>query len=181
VSSICPPSARSIRTARSAIVDTEGPGGKEARVFDSTAVLLYLADKTGKFLGAPEDRPNLLSWLLFIASGLGPLLAQFAAPEGLGYAVNRYCREAERHYQVLNDHLAGREFIVRSGYTIADLTVPDRDSRGLVTWCSRHGNSATFATLSRGPNVRSEPPDVRERLSSIQGFKSVYTPVARSS
>jgi GST-like protein len=59
-----------------AIVDTEGPGGKEARVFDSTAILLYLAEKTGKFLGAPEDRPELLSWLLFIASGLGPFSGQ---------------------------------------------------------------------------------------------------------
>ncbi len=51
-----------------AIVDTEGPGGREARVFDSSAILLYLGDKTGKFIGAPEDRPELLSWLLFIAS-----------------------------------------------------------------------------------------------------------------
>ena len=53
-----------------AIVDTEGPGGKETRVFDSTAILLYLAEKTGKFLGKAEDRPELLSWLLFIGSGL---------------------------------------------------------------------------------------------------------------
>lgn len=109
-----------------AIVDTEGPGGKEVRVFDSTAILLYLAEKTGKFLGAPEDRPELLSWLLFIASGLGPFSGQavhfqFAAPEGLEYAVNRYRREAERHYQVLNDHLAGRTFIVGDTYTIADI------------------------------------------------------------
>src|SRR3569623_3576441 len=48
-----------------AIVDTDGPGGKEARVFDSTAILLNLADKTGRFLGRPEDRPELLSWLFF--------------------------------------------------------------------------------------------------------------------
>ncbi len=69
-----------------AIVDTDGPGGKEARVFDSTAILIYLADKTGKFLGTPADRPELLSWLLFIASGLGPFSGQavhfqFAAPK----------------------------------------------------------------------------------------------------
>jgi len=120
-----------------AIVDTEGPDGKEARVFDSTAILLYLAEKTGKFLGAPADRPELLSWLLFIASGLGPFSGQavhfqFAAPEGLAYAVNRYRREAERHYQVLNDHLAGREFIVGDSYTIADMSAwgwLDRASR----------------------------------------------------
>jgi GST-like protein len=110
-----------------AIVDTDGPGGKEARVFDSSAILLYLADKTGKFLGKPEDRPELVSWLFFIASGLGPFSGQavhfqFAAPEGLEYARNRYRREAERHYQVLEDHLAGRNFIVGDGYTIADMS-----------------------------------------------------------
>ena len=120
-----------------AIVDTDGPGGKEARVFDSTAILIYLAEKTGKFLGKPEDRPELLSWLLFIASGLGPFSGQavhfqFAAPDGLAYAVNRYRREAERHYQVLNDHLAGRDFIVGGTYTIADMSAwgwLDRASR----------------------------------------------------
>ena len=120
-----------------AIVDTDGPGGREARVFDSTAILLYLGEKSGQFLGAPGDRPELLSWLLFIASGLGPFSGQsvhfqHVAPEGLDYAVNRYRREAERHYQVLNDHLAGREFVVGSSYTIADMSVwgwLDRASR----------------------------------------------------
>ncbi|HEY2532491.1 MAG TPA: glutathione binding-like protein [Xanthobacteraceae bacterium] len=110
-----------------AIVDTEGPGGRDVRVFDSTAILIYLAEKTGKFLGTPDDRPELLSWLLFLASGLGPFSGQavhfqFAAPEGLAYAVNRYRREAERHYQVLNDHLEGRTYIVGETYTIADIS-----------------------------------------------------------
>jgi GSH-dependent disulfide-bond oxidoreductase len=120
-----------------AIIDTDAPGGREARVFDSTAILIYLADKTGKFQGAPEDRPELLSWLLFIASGLGPFSGQavhfqYAAPDGLAYAVNRYRREAERHYQVLNDHLAGRDYIVGGTYTIADMSAwgwIDRASR----------------------------------------------------
>ena len=120
-----------------AIVDTEGPGGKEARVFDSTAILIYLAEKAERFLGRPEDRPELLSWLLFIASGLGPFSGQavhfqFAAPEGLDYARNRYRREAERHYQVLEDHMSGREFIVGEIYTIADISAwgwLDRASR----------------------------------------------------
>ncbi|HEX6958418.1 MAG TPA: glutathione S-transferase C-terminal domain-containing protein [Ferrovibrio sp.] len=110
-----------------AIVDTEGPGGKPARVFDSTAILIYLAEKTGKLLGAPAERPELLSWLMFIGTGLGPFSGQavhfqHAAPDGLDYAVNRYRREAERHYQVLNDHLAGRDYIVGNSYTIADIS-----------------------------------------------------------
>lgn len=120
-----------------AIIDTEGPGGRETRVFDSTAILLYLAEKTGQFLGAPDDRPELLSWLLFLASGLGPFSGQavhfqFSAPEGLDYAVNRYRREAERHYQVLDDHLEGRTHIVGNTYTIADMSAwgwLDRASR----------------------------------------------------
>src|ERR1700752_4441978 len=78
-----------------AIIDTDGPGGREARVFDSSAILLYLAEKTGKFGGSPEDRPELLSGLFFIASGLGPFsgqagLFQLAAPAGLDSAANRY-------------------------------------------------------------------------------------------
>jgi GST-like protein len=110
-----------------AIVDTDGPGGAEVRVFDSTAILLYLGDKTGKLMGTPADYGELLSWLFFIASGLGPFSGQAvhfqrAAPEKLPYAVNRYRREAERHYTVLDQHLEGRDFIVGGGYTIADIS-----------------------------------------------------------
>jgi GST-like protein len=109
-----------------AIVDTDGVGGN-VRVFDSTAILLYLGDKTGQFVGAPADRGELLSWLFFIASGLGPFSGQAvhfqrAAPEKLPYAINRYLREAQRHYQVLNDHLNGRAWIVGDSYSIADMS-----------------------------------------------------------
>jgi GST-like protein len=109
-----------------AIVDTDGPGGKEARVFDSNAILLYLGDKTGRFIGSPADRPELLSWLFFVATGIGPYSGQavhfqHAVPEQLPYAINRYRREVERHYQVLNDHLAGRDYIVGTDYSIVDI------------------------------------------------------------
>ena len=122
-----------------AIVDTEGPGGAEARVFDSSAILLYLGDKTGRFIGSPADRPELLSWLFFIATGLGPFSGQavhfqHAAPEKIPYAVNRYRREVERHYRILNEHLAGRDYIVGVAYSIADISAwgwLDRASRVL--------------------------------------------------
>lgn len=118
------------------IIDTKGPAGKETRVFDSTAILIYLAEKTGRFLGVPENRPELLSWLLFIASGLGPFSGQaiyfhYAVPyfqstkpdaPAFAFTVNRYGREAERHYQVLDDHLSGRNYIVGDSYTIADIS-----------------------------------------------------------
>lgn len=110
-----------------AIVDTDGPGHAEVRVFDSTAILLYLSEKTGQLMGSPADRGELLSWLLYIATGLGPFSGQAvhfqrAAPEKLPYAINRYRREAERHYAVLDKHLEGRNFIVGSDYTIADIS-----------------------------------------------------------
>jgi GST-like protein len=109
-----------------AIVDTDGVGG-EVRVFDSTAILLYLGEKTEEFIGTRADRGELLSWLLFIASGLGPYSGQSvhfqrAAPEKLPYAINRYLREAQRHYQVLDDHLNGRDWIVGNSYSIADMS-----------------------------------------------------------
>ena len=107
-----------------AIVDSDG--GAETRVFDSNAILLYLGDKTGKFIGTPADRGELLSWLMFVASGVGPYSGQAvhfqrAAPEPIPYALNRYRREAERHYEVLDQHLRGREFIVGKAYTIVDM------------------------------------------------------------
>src|SRR6202008_2342935 len=94
-------------------------------VYDPTAILLYLAEKTGQLMGSPTDRGELLSWLFYIATGLGPFSGQAvhfqrAAPEKLPYAINRYRREAERHYAVLDKHLEGRSFIVGNGYNIAD-------------------------------------------------------------
>ena len=78
-------------------------------------------------MGSTADRGELLSWLFFIATGLGPFSGQAvhfqrAAPEKLSYAINRYRREAERHYAVLDRHLEGRNFIVGSGYTIVDIS-----------------------------------------------------------
>ena len=110
-----------------AIVDEDGIGGHAITVFDSSAILLYLGEKTGKLMGRPADRGDLLSWLFFIATGLGPFSGQAvhfqrAAPEKLPYAINRYRREAERHYTVLDKHLEGRSYIVGSEYTIVDIS-----------------------------------------------------------
>ena len=106
-----------------AIVDTD----TGSRVFDSTAILIYLGEKTGKLMGSAADRGELLSWLMFIGTGIGPYSGQAvhfqrAAPEQIPYAINRYRRETERHYEVLDKHLAGRPFIVGDGLTIADVS-----------------------------------------------------------
>lgn len=95
-------------------------------VFDSTAILLYLAEKSGQFLGNAEDRGEILSWLMFIATGVGPYSGQAvhfqrAAPENIPYAINRYRKEAIRHYQVLNDKLVDQTYIVGDSYTLVDI------------------------------------------------------------
>jgi len=97
-------------------------------VFDSNAILLYLAEKTGKFLPAntPANRAATLSWLMFIATGLGPYSGQAvhfktAAPKDLDYALNRYLFEANRHYKILDDHLAKSKYMVGDSYSIVDM------------------------------------------------------------
>ncbi|MDO6563118.1 glutathione S-transferase N-terminal domain-containing protein [Amphritea sp. 1_MG-2023] len=97
------------------------------RVFDSTAILMYLSEKTGLLAGNADDRAEMLSWLMFIATGLGPFSGQSVhfrhkAPEQVPYAINRYLREAERHYEVLEAHMEGREYIVGDDYSIADIS-----------------------------------------------------------
>lgn len=97
------------------------------RVFDSTAILMYLSEKTGKLAGKPENRGEMLSWLMFLATGLGPFSGQSVhfrhkAPEKIPYAINRYLREAERHYDVLETHMEGREYLVGDEYSIADIS-----------------------------------------------------------
>ncbi|MBL4721505.1 MAG: glutathione S-transferase N-terminal domain-containing protein [Alphaproteobacteria bacterium] len=100
----------------------------DATIFDSNAILLYLAEKTGKFLPGddPANRGQLLSWLMFIASGIGPYSGQSVhfqryAPQNMPYAVNRYRFEANRHYAILNDKLADSPYILGDDYTIVDM------------------------------------------------------------
>ncbi len=102
----------------------------DATVFDSNAILLYLAEKTGKFLPehTPKLRGELLSWLMFVATGIGPYSGQAVhfkhfAPEPKDYAVTRYMYEAERHYGILDAHLGKQHFMVGDSYTIVDMAV----------------------------------------------------------
>lgn len=99
-------------------------------VFDSNAILLYLADKTGRFLpdGGPAARGPMLSWLMFVASGIGPYSGQAVhfrqyAPEPNPYALNRYDFEAERHWKILDGQLSRDRYMLGSTYTIVDMAV----------------------------------------------------------
>jgi GST-like protein len=102
----------------------------DVRVFDSNAILLYLAEKTGKFIPAntPAARGELLSWLMFVATGVGPFSGQAVhfrhhATEKVAYAHNRYQYEANRHYGILNDRLSQSRYMVGGLYTIVDMDV----------------------------------------------------------
>ena len=169
-----------------AIIDTEGPGGKEARVFDSSAILLYLGDKTGRFVGTPVDRPELLSWLFFLATGLGPFSGQavhfqHAAPDKIPYAINRYRREVERHYRVLNDHLAGRDYIVGGGYSIVDMSAWGWLDRAPRVLAGDADPLAAFPNLRRWFNaMQSRPAVARARtVGTGHNFKKEMDDAAR--
>lgn len=103
----------------------------DATVFDSSAILLYLAEKTGKFLPAGKTdkvRGELLSWMFFISSGVGPYSGQSVhfrnfAPEKIEYAINRYMYEAQRHYGIIEARLAKQKYMLGDTYTIADMNI----------------------------------------------------------
>lgn len=101
----------------------------EVTLFDSHAILLHLAEEHGRFLPpAGPERAQMLSWLFFVATGLSPFSGQAVhflhmAPAGLDYARNRYVREVERHYRVLDQRLASSRYLVGNTYSIADMAL----------------------------------------------------------
>ncbi len=111
-----------------AIVDhAPADGGEPLSLFESGAILLYLAEKTGQFIPADlRGRATVLEWLFWQMAGLGPMLGQnhhfsVYAPEKIPYAIERYVNETRRLYGVLDRRLEGREFIAGDAYTIADM------------------------------------------------------------
>ncbi len=118
-----------------AIVDHDGPDGEPIFVFESGAILLYLAEKTGRFLpSAPRERLEVLQWLFWQMGGFGPMLGQAHhfnayAPERIRYAMDRYTNEAGRLYHVLDKRLTGRDYVA-GDYSIADMAI--------FPWCRLH-------------------------------------------
>jgi GST-like protein len=112
-----------------ALVDSEGPDGRPISLFESGAILLYLAAKTGKFLPKTDRQKfEVLQWLMFQMGGVGPMLGQthhfrIYAPEKIDYAVNRYTNEAKRLYGVMDKQLAQHRYIAGDEYSIADIAI----------------------------------------------------------
>jgi GST-like protein len=112
-----------------AITDPDGPDGEPISLFESGAILLYLAGKTGRFLpDSVRGRYDVLQWLMFQMGGVGPMLGQahhfrIYAPEKLPYAIDRYTNEAKRLYGVMDKRLAKSKYIAGPEYTIADIAI----------------------------------------------------------
>ena len=112
-----------------ALVDPEGPDGKPISLFESGAILVYLAGKTGRFLGKTDRaRYEVLQWLMFQMGGVGPMLGQahhfrIYAPEKVPYAIDRYTNEAKRLYGVIDRRLASSKWLGGKDYSIADMAV----------------------------------------------------------
>jgi GST-like protein len=132
-----------------AIVDDEGPDGRPISMFESGAILIYLAAKTGRFLPADvRARYTALQWLMFQMGGFGPMLGQahhfrLYAPEKIEYAINRYTNEAKRMYGVMDKRLAEVPYFA-GDYSIADIA--------LFPWARSHASQGV--DLADYPNVK---------------------------
>jgi len=158
-----------------AIVDhAPADGGAPISVFESGAILLYLADKTGRFLGIPDGadagtalRQRILvnEWLFWQMAGLGPMTGQYGhfhvyAPEDIAYAKDRYRKEAERLLGVLDKQLEGRAFIAGDGYSIADMAS--------YPWISPYAKAPL--DLTPFANVRRWQTAIRERPATRRAY-----------
>ncbi len=149
-----------------AIVDHDPPGGGESvSVFESGAILIYLAEKTAKFLPSDQrGRMRVLEWLMWQMGGLGPMLGQnhhfrIYAPEKLPYAIDRYTNEANRLYGVLDKQLEGKEYIC-GDYSIADMAC--------WPWTVPHERQGI--QLGSFPNVNRWYEKMKTRSGVIRGF-----------
>ena len=133
-----------------AIIDPEGPDGAPITLFESGAILIYLADKTERFFPqTPRERYAVLQWLMFQMGHVGPMLGQahhfrLYAPEKIPYAVERYTNEAARLYRVIDRRLAETTFFAGDEYTIADMAI--------FPWLRSHENQGQ--TLDDYPSLK---------------------------
>ena len=132
-----------------AIVDQDGPGGKPFALFESGAILIYLGDKTGKFIGKDAaQRYRTIEWVMFQVANVGPMFGQAnhflnKTPEKIPYAINRYVKEAARIYKVMEKRLGEVEYLA-GDYSIADMTT--------YVWVRKPENQG--ATLDDYPHVK---------------------------
>jgi GST-like protein len=153
-----------------AMIDTDGPGGAPYPLFESGAMLMYLAEKTGRFM--PQDmrgRYDVIQWLMFQMGGVGPMLGQVHhfrdyAPEKIEYAINRYTNEATRLYGVIERRLGQAEWIAGDEYSIADMAI----FPWLRPWKYQGQNLEDFPNLKRWLETMAERPAVKRGLEVLR-------------
>jgi len=148
-----------------AILDPDGPGGKTIPLFESGAILLYLADKYGRFISDdPETRWETIQWLFWQMGGVGPMFGQahyfYRLEEKVPYAIERFYKEAVRLYNVLNTQLASSEFLA-GAYSIADIAT--------YPWVWRHDGH--HVKLEEFPNVKRWYDKISERPAVKRGME----------
>ena len=152
-----------------AIVDSEGPGGRPYTVIESGAILMYLAEKHGRFLPAGmAERYEVIQWLMFQMGGVGPIFGQahhfrMAAKEEVPYGIERYTKETRRLWGVLDRRLEGREHLA-GDYSIADIAV--------FPWTARHEWQGI--ALDEFPNVARWYRAIERRPAVARGMDDAF-------
>ncbi|HET6655280.1 MAG TPA: glutathione binding-like protein [Gammaproteobacteria bacterium] len=156
-----------------AIVDQDGPGKQPLSIFESGAILLYLAEKTGRFMPAdPRARIEMLQWLCFQVGHVGPMLGQIHhfrnyAPDKIQYAIDRYTNEGKRLYGVMDKRLSQAPYFAGDDYTIADIAI----------WPWLRGYEKEGIAMDDYPHVKAwfekigERPAVKRGLEVLQEYK----------
>jgi len=156
-----------------ALKDTEGPDGQPIHLFESGAILLYLAGKTGRFLPADTTgKYEVLQWLMFQMSSIGPMLGQahhfrIYAAEKIAYAIERYSKEAQRLYRVMDARLAVSRYIGGPAYSIADMAV----FPWLRSWKNQGVNLSDYPQLKGWFDEVEARPAVRRGLAVMEDLR----------
>lgn len=162
-----------------ALVDTEGPDGERIALFESGAILLYLAAKAGKFMpDSDRERFEVLQWLMFQMGGVGPMLGQahhfrMYAPEPIPYAVDRYTNEAKRLYGVLDRQLSRHRNVAGSDYSVADIAV----FPWLCSWQNQGIDWKDFPALKVWFDAVAERPAVQRGVAVLADRRKPLTDV----
>ncbi len=156
-----------------AMVDPHGPDGKPIHLFESGAIMIYLASKFGKFM-PKSDRAKfeVLQWLMFQMGGVGPMLGQahhfrIYAPEKIDYAINRYTQEAKRIYNVMDKRLLSSAFLAGAKYSIADMAVYP----WLRSWQNQGIDWADYPTLKAWFDLIEKRPAVQRGVTVLASLR----------
>ena len=160
-----------------ALTDPDGPDGRPISLFESGAILVYLAAKTGKFMPKTDRaKYDVLQWLMFQMGGVGPMLGQnhhfrLYAPEKLPYAIDRYTNEARRLYGVIDRQLAQSRFIAGRDYSIVDMAI----FPWLRNWKNQGIELSDYPHLEKWFNALAERPAVQRGVQVLAELRKPIT------